>query len=127
APGDGRGDPDHRFRGRRHRRSRQLLGRCPRGAARRRRARGHGAFRAGGLRGVDVRPDVPCAAAASARPSRRANPEVGALMSSKAHTLLIGLAALVALPVLMPLLGLTVTSATTVVVLSIAALGLNMM
>ena len=48
-------------------------------------------------------------------------------MSPKSRTLAIALVALVALPFAMPLLGLTVTSATTIVGLAIAAMGLNLM
>jgi len=48
-------------------------------------------------------------------------------MNSKTRTLLIGLVALILLPFILPAIGLTLSTATMVVVFTIAALGLNLM
>ncbi|MCC4242146.1 branched-chain amino acid ABC transporter ATP-binding protein/permease [Thalassospira povalilytica] len=48
-------------------------------------------------------------------------------MILKSRTLIVGLAALVILPVILPMIGLTLSAATMVVIFAIAALGLNMM
>jgi ABC-type branched-subunit amino acid transport system ATPase component/ABC-type branched-subunit amino acid transport system permease subunit len=134
AMGDGRGDHHGGVRGGGDRGPRQLLGRGAGGAAGGRGTRRHHPFRAGCGRGLDVRADVPRLAPAATRAARRAHREVRGMsrgMTTPAlvryRPLLIGAAGLVLLPLVMPILGLTVSTAGVVVILSIAALGLNMM
>ena len=111
------------------RRARQLLGRRARGAAGRRRARHDDPFRSGRGRSLDLCPDVPGAAVPPARAARRAHREVRmtALAHAKYRPLWIAALALVALPFAMRLLGLSMNTASMVVILAIATMALNLL
>src|SRR6185312_12608048 len=128
APGDGRRDHHRRLRRRRYRRPRQFLGRGARGRARRRRARHHHQFRSGGGRSLDLRPHVPGAAVPAARAARRAHREIRMKTSllSKYQPLLFAVAGLLLLPPAMHALGLSLNTASMVVILAIATMGLNL-
>src|SRR3546814_1190074 len=112
------------------RRARQLLGSGAGGAAGRRGAGTHHPLRVLGGRGLDVRPDDPGAAAAPTRPARRAHREAREMTTPlhvKYQPLWVGALALAVLPFILSLLGLTVKNETVMVILAIAARGLNVL
>src|SRR6185295_10102816 len=77
---------------------------------------------------LDVSADGARPAVSSAWPVRRAHPEVRVGdMQQKYMPLLIALATLVLLPLVLPAVGLTLTTATDVVIFAIACMGLNIL
>ena len=107
----------------------KFLGRRDLGAAGRRGARHHHSFRARRRRGLDLRADVPGPAGAAARAARRAHREIRmttASLTQKYRPLLLAGLALVALPFVLRALGLSLNTGTKVVILAIAAMGLNL-
>src|SRR5258708_17267166 len=129
ASGDGRRDHYRRLCRGGDRRPGKFLGRgdlCPSG---RRGARHHHSFPARRRRSVDLCADVSGVAGAPARVTRRAYREIrmkAASSAQKYRPLWLACLALVALPFALPLLGLSLTTGTMVVVLAIAAMGLNL-
>src|SRR3546814_12572790 len=98
------------------------------GAAGRRGAGTHHPLRVLGGRGLDVRPDVPGAAAAPTRPARRAHREAREMPTPLHVTyrpLWVGALALAVLPFILSLIGLPVNTASVLVILAIAALRLT--
>src|SRR5205807_4798752 len=111
------------------RRARQFLGRRDRSPFGRRRPRHHHSFRPCCRRSLDLRPDVSGVAGASARVARRAYREIRMKLASltpKYRPLLLASLALVVLPLVLPLLGLSLNTGTMVVILAIATMGLNL-
>src|SRR3546814_14536581 len=83
-----------------------------------------------GGRGLDVRPDVPGAAAAPTRPARRAHREAREMttpMHVKYRPLWVGALALAVLPFILSLLGLTVNPASCLVILALTRTALNLL
>src|ERR1043166_2668817 len=126
--GDGAGDPHRRLRGRGDRRARLVLGRGRGRAAGRRGARAHQLLPAARERSLDVPLDGAGAAVPPARPVRRTHPEVRVMqVAQKYLALLAALAALIVLPFVLQPLGLTLSTATDVVIFAIACMGLNIL
>src|SRR5262249_56071230 len=117
-------------RGGGHGGARQVLGCGARGASRRRRARHHDPLRSRCRRGLDVRAHDHRPAPAPARPARRAHREVRMMAGravAKYRPVAVAALATVVMPFAMLAVGLTVNTATVVVILSIAAIGLNLL
>src|SRR5207237_1259694 len=86
-------------------------------------------FRPCRRRSIDLCPDVSGVAGAAARAARRAYREIrmkAASLTQKYRPLLLASLALVVLPLVLPLLGLSLNTGTMVVALAIAAMGLNL-
>src|SRR5437588_3047266 len=124
-PGDGRRDPDRIVRRGGDRRPGLVLGGGPGGADRWRRPRTHRLFLPAGRRSVDVRADAPRAAVPAARALRRADSALR-MIALRSPVVLAGMAMIV-LPFALLSGGLTMTSATDVVIFAIACMALNVL
>src|SRR5712691_3387553 len=129
ASGDGRRDHHRRLRRGGDRRAWKLLGRGARGAPGRCRARRDDPFRTGRRRSLDLYPHVPRAVVAPARVAGRVHREIRMRLPAypKYRPLWVAALALIALPLAMRLLGLSMNTASMVVILAIAAMGLNLL
>src|SRR4029077_2372402 len=126
--GDGRRNPHRGLRRGGDRRARLVLGRGRGRAAGRRGTRAHQLFPPAGERSLDVSVDGPGAAVPPARPVRRTHPEIRVMQIAPKHRpLLIAGAGLLVLPFVLLALGLTLTTATDVVIFAIACMGLNIL